>query len=167
MVPELRGRHETKTPTSEAGGWCARVVRRFDSVAQLQPAARERVMMMRAPMVPSQSLHNGYVKSGRLVGSSGLSLRRSGSTSPGRTNTKFGSVMSWPEKFSPETTSCARLADADPLPPTRVGSRGRPLGPRRYHFCVIRREHTGSSLGMSPSVESRGVTPFHRRIPRR
>ncbi len=62
MMPELRGRHKRKTPTSEAGGWCARVVRRFDSVAQPQPAARERVVMMRVPMVPSQSFHNEYVK---------------------------------------------------------------------------------------------------------
>ena len=74
MVPELRGGHKRKTPTSEAGGWCVRVVRRFDSVAQPQPAARERMVMMRVPMVSSQSLHDGYVKYGRLVRSSGLPL---------------------------------------------------------------------------------------------
>ena len=42
----------------------------FNSVAQPQPAARERVVMMRVPMMSSQSLHGEYVKYGRLVRSS-------------------------------------------------------------------------------------------------
>ena len=42
--------------------------------------------MMMVPMVPSQSLHNGYVKYGRLLRSSGLSS---------------GSVISRPENFFP------------------------------------------------------------------
>ena len=51
----------------------------FNSVAQPQPAARERVMMMRVPMVSSQSLHGEYVKYGRLVRSSaGVRLKASG-----------------------------------------------------------------------------------------
>ena len=56
-------------------------------------------MMMRVPMVSSQSLHNGYVKYGRLLRSSGLSS---------------GSVISRPEKFVPQVTPGAPLGASDP-----------------------------------------------------
>jgi hypothetical protein len=71
LAPELRGRHKRKTPTSEAGVRCASVVKRLDSDAQPQPAARERMVMMRVPMVSSQSIHNEKLKYGGSGRSSG------------------------------------------------------------------------------------------------
>ena len=98
--------------------------------------------MMMVPMVPSQSLHNGYVKYGRLLRSSGLSS---------------GSVIFRPEKFFPQVTVGAPLGASDPLPPTRVGPRSRPLRLRRYHFSALRN-----------SYRALGVNALHvavRRVP--
>ena len=46
----------------------------FNSVAQPQPAARERMMMV-VPMMSSRSVHGKYVKCGSLVRSSAGGLR--------------------------------------------------------------------------------------------